>query len=187
MPVNVIIQNADTLNETTYANEVFVPLAYEAGLHTVIASLLPLALPSSDLLLQLKQALVVTNFPLAAALTNETLAAFMDYMQTLGYTVFPATELPVTLNEPGATITSVGRDGGANTQVNFGITAHPTYTRYRVYLDGVRFKEVNGAANAGTIFDAISPVPLGVHTLRVLFVNNAGAQTRFGSIGQIEP
>lgn len=182
---NALIQNCDVLNEPTYANEAFIPLAYEAGLHVVIASLATLALPQSELLLELKAALVDTNLPLAAALTAETLAAFMDYMLLLGLTVVPATELPATLDENGATITGAGRDSGDPTQLNYGITAHPTYTHYRVYLDGVRIQDVTGASNTGTIFNIYSPFPSGEHTLRVLFVNNAGAQTRFGNVWTI--
>ncbi|HID72545.1 TPA: hypothetical protein EYP38_01270, partial [Candidatus Micrarchaeota archaeon] len=72
--------NLTNVNVPSVANRAFVPLAIEAGIETVIASLVPLAKDKRTLLAELVGALAQTNPALAAALNMDTLDAILRFM-----------------------------------------------------------------------------------------------------------
>lgn len=180
--MTIIIQNAENLTGQV-ANRAFVALAVEAGIETVIASLVTLAKDRITLLGQLKAALQNTNPALAAALGVETLDAILVYMGTKSAAVMPADELPILLNENGPAVVSAGRDQGATSQVNIGFSTPPEGYEAEIYLDGVYQKTSTQPDSGGTTFDILSNVAEGGHTVRVLYrrVSN-GALTRFGPV-----
>lgn len=181
-----LVQTEPDLTRPSIASKAFVPLAIEAGLPNLIKSKLPLALSDIGLLKALKADLVSTNFPLAEALTVETLNAVLDYMQTIDNTVVKATELPEVLNQDGPASVSAARDGGVTTQINITFTAQPSGFDYEIYMDSLFQKKGSNAPSAGFTSDTLSGVAAGSHTIRVLYVRQSDdALTRFGPIANI--
>lgn len=180
--MTIIIQNAESLTGQV-ANRAFVPLAIEAGIEVVIASLVPLAKDKLTLLGQMKVALQDTNPALAAALGIETLTAILDYMAVKAATVVPADQLPVLLDQDGPSVVNAGRDGGTPTQINIGFTTPPVGFQAEIYLDGVYQKTSTQPDSGGNTFDILNDVAAGAHTVRVLYKRTSdGAITRFGPL-----
>jgi hypothetical protein len=178
---------ADLLNygTPTVANKAFVPLAVEAGIVDVIASIVTLAMDKKTLLIRLVEALSDTNPELAAALNHDTLDAILRYMAKLPKAPVALTsELPEMVNESGPASVAAGRDGGTPTQVNVTFSDRPAGYRYAIYLDGVLQKVANLDGAAGYVNEAVSDVAVDgqQHTIRVLFVTDELAITRFGPI-----
>lgn len=170
----------------TVANKAFVPLAVEAGIVDVIASIVTLAMDKRTLLERLVDALEETNPPLAAALNLDTLDAILAYMAKLPKAPVALTsELPEMVNENGPASVTAARDGGAPGQVNVTFSDRPAGYRYAIYLDGVLQKVGNLDGSNGFVNEAIQDVPEGPHTIRVLFVTPDLAITRFGPIAEI--
>ena len=73
---------ADIVNIGTpqVANRAFLPLAIEAGIEVVIQSIVTLAMDKKTLLIELVDALSISNPELAAALNMDTLDAILKYM-----------------------------------------------------------------------------------------------------------
>jgi len=179
----------DILNygEPTIANKAFVPLAVEAGIVDVIASIVTLAVDKKTLLARLKETLADTNPELAAALNRDTLDAILDYMAQLPKAPVALTSrLPRMVNENGPASVTAARDGGTPTQVNVTFSDRPEGYRYAIYLDGVLQKVANLAGAAGFVNEAIQDVPVDgqQHTIRVLFVTAEMAITRFGPVAK---
>ncbi|MBN1286273.1 MAG: hypothetical protein JXB47_12820, partial [Anaerolineae bacterium] len=81
-------------------------------------------------------------------------------------------------------VVSAGRDGGEPTQVNIGYSQPPDGCAVEVYLDGVFVKVSDLPPTGETVFDIVPGVVVDglAHTIRVLFVDGDGNQTRFGPI-----
>ena len=177
----------NNLSMPSVANRAFVPLAVEAGIETVIASLVPLATDMKSLLIALKSALATTNSALADALTLQTLGAILDYMEEKGDSpVVMAKDLPELLDEDGPASVSAARDGSVTTQINVTFSAPPDGYSYEIYLDGVLAKAGSNEASGGFVNDIVSDVEAGTHTIRVLFVDADGKQTRFGPVVTVD-
>ncbi len=179
--------NLTNIGVPTVANKAFVPLAVEAGIVDVIASIVTLAMDKRTLLERLVEALEETNPPLAAALNLDTLDAVLRYMATLPKAPVALTsELPEMLNENGPASVTAARDGGSPTQVNITFSDRPEGYKYGIYLDGVFQKVGNLAGVGGFVNEAIQDVAEDgqQHTIRVLFVNPDLAITRFGAIAE---
>lgn len=177
----------DNIGTPQFANRAFVPLALAAGIEAVIESFVPLATDKITLLLQVVEALQDSNKPLADALNTQTLDAILAYMSAKPDAEYVnADDLPAQLDEPGGTISSIGRDGGAPAQVNLGFSAPPSGYTYEIYINEQRAKAGNLAASGGFVFEALFGVPTdSSFTVRVLFVNADGALTRFGNTATI--
>jgi hypothetical protein len=189
----------------TIASRGFVPLAVEAGTTTTIQSLIGgLAVDMRTLLIDLKAALAESNEPLAAALNMDNLAAIIAYMERAGAGILPAsvppvTSLPVLLDEDGPASVTAARDSGDAAQINVTFSEPPTEEiddpdnpgstisvpyAYEIYLDGVYQKAGSNAAANSFVNEALVGVEDdgAAHTIRVLFVDSAGQQTRFGPV-----
>jgi hypothetical protein len=169
-------------------NRAFVALAIEAGIETVIRSLVGLATTKEQLLLKLKLALGESNPPLAAALGLGTLEAILKYMgsKTAASAVVLEEDLPELLDQAGPASVSAARDGGTPTQVNITFNEAPNGFVPELYLDGVYIRDSEVTPAGGWVNDALSNVALGSHTIRVLYRQLAGGgQTRFGPLAQV--
>jgi hypothetical protein len=165
------------------ANRAFVALAVEAGIESVIKSLVPLAKDMNDLIMLIRSTLVQTNPALAMAINVQTLHAIVDYMERKGDSpVIRAERLPLLLDEDGPASTSAARDAGAASQVNITFSAPPAEYKAEIYLDGVFMKISEAAATDGWVNDYLSDVPEGSHTIRVLYRDPKGNITRFGQV-----
>lgn len=168
------------------ANRAFVALAIEAGIETVIRSLVTLADDKINLLINLKRTLAGSNEPLAEALNMQTLDAILDYMALDGdAAVVPADRLPTLVDQAGPASVSAARDGGAATQVNVTYTQPPQDWTAEIYLDGVFVKHSTAEASGGFVNDAIQGVDIGTHTVRVLYRSPDGEISRFGAVQAI--
>lgn len=177
--------NMINIGVSQVANRAFVPLAIEAGILSVIKSLIPLAADKLSLLASIKEALEASNAPLAAALNTQTLDAILDYMSDLESSpVLSVEKLPRLKNEAGPSSVSAARDAGAPTQVNVTYSAPPAGYTAEIYLDGVFQKHSIAAASGGFVNDFIANVPVdGVsHSIRVLYRTEDGSITRFGTL-----
>lgn len=177
--------NLQDVGTTTIVNRGFVALAVEAGIVTVIQSLVTLGMSQRALLEALVDALETTNPELAAALNLDTLQAILRYMAQAGAApVVRAVDLPDMLDADGPASVSAARDGGAPTQVNITFSAYPEGYTYEIYRDGVFAKAGEIAASDGWVFEALQGVTVdgAQHTIRVLFVSAEGAITRFGPV-----
>lgn len=173
------------LGSPSVVNTAFVPLAVEAGIITTIKSLVPLATSLPQLVVGLHDALIGSNAPLAEAMNYQTVRAILDYMALTGDSVVLGDALPVTLNQAGPASVSAGRDSGTPTQVNIGFSTPPEGFKGAIYLDGV-FNKISNETGSPTVFDIISNVSAGEHTIRVLYRRESdGAITRFGPIVNI--
>ena len=180
------VANLTNVGVPTVANKAFVALAVEAGIVDVIASIVTLAMDKRTLLEQLVDALDETNPPLAAALNLDTLDAILAYMAKLPKAPVALTsELPEMVNENGPASVTAARDGSVPGQVNVTFSDRPAGYRYAIYLDGVLQKVANLAGSGGFVNEAIQNVAAGPHTVRVLFVTDEMAITRFGPIAEI--
>lgn len=182
--------NVTNIGTPSIANKAFVPLAIEAGIETVITSLIPLAIDQRSLLIALVGALESANPALAAALNMDTLAAILRYMAQKPKTpIALAADLPVVVTDPGPVSVTAGRDGSAPTQINVTFSASPDgHTRYAIYLDAILQKIGILEAVGGYINDAIQNVPVDglQHTIRVLYVTAEQAITLFGPIATFD-
>ncbi len=177
----VILQSEDL--EQQVVNDAFVPLAIEAGIETVIKSLLALATTKRELLTLIKAALATTNPPLAKALGVQTLDAILKYMQKRAAGIVLGDDIPELLDQDGPAGVWVARDVG--TQVNITCSEPPSGFHARIYLDGIFQKQSSATPANGVINDSIQGGP-GAHVVRVLYRRDSdGAQTRFGPIGTI--
>lgn len=177
--------NITNIGTPTVANKAFVPLAVEAGIEQVIASLVPLAIDKRSLLIALVEALADTNPALAAALNMDTLDAVLKYMALKPKSPITLTsELPEMLDEDGPASVTAARDGGAATQINITFSEPPAGYKYAIYLDSIFQKVGNAAAVDGWVNDALQDVVDDgqQHTIRVLFVSPEQAITRFGPL-----
>lgn len=178
--------NLTNVGVPTVANKAFVPLAVEAGIVDVIASIVTLAMDKRTLLERLVDALEETNPPLAAALNLDTLDAILAYMAKIQKSPVALTsDLPEMLNANGPASVTAARDAGVPGQVNVTFSAQPEGWLYAIYLDGVMAKVGSLAGTSGFVNEAIQDVPEGAHTIRVLFVTPELAITRFGPIAEI--
>jgi hypothetical protein len=167
------------------ANVAFVPLAVEAGIIPTIKSLVGLATDEYSLVILLKQSLWDDNQALSLAINNGTLRAILKYMATIGESVVIVDDLPDMLDMNGPVSVSAGRDGGTPTQINIGFSTPPEGFKGAIYLDGV-FNKISNETGNPTVFDIISNVGAGAHTIRVLYRRESdGALTRFGPIVNI--
>ena len=170
------------------ANQAFVPLAIEAGIESVIRSLVPLATDKQTLLVKLVGALSASNPGLAEALNMDTLDAVLKYVTALpGSPILLASALPDMLNEDGPASVAAARDPGAPAQVNVSFPAAPEGYGYSIYLDGVYQTSGNQAGTSGWVSESIANVPSDAHehTVRVLYVRaDTGALTRFGPVAR---
>lgn len=181
---------ADLTNvgQPSVANRGFIALAIEAGIESVINSLVPLAKDRLTLLIAVKDALAESNQPLADALNDDTLGAILDYMASKAAApVLPASALPTLLDEDGPGTVSAGRDGSDATQINIGFSTPPADYTAEIYLDGVYQKD-STQTGSPTVFDTLTVEnDLAVHTVRVLFRRESdGAITRFGPIAEFQ-
>lgn len=169
------------------ANRAFVALAVEAGIEQTIQSLVVLAADLRSLLELLKDALANDNPELAEALNTGTLMAILDYMRRKGDApVLMVKDLPTVIDADGPASVVAAWDGGVTGQVNITFAeSGDGHTSYEVYLDGVYQKTGSNEASAGFINDSLADVPAGAHTVRVLFVTNAGKLTRFGPVADL--
>jgi hypothetical protein len=165
------------------ANRAFVALAIEAGIEVVIRSLVGLADDKVTLLISLKTALYTNNPALADALNTQTLDAILNYMALdTNSAVLPVDQLPALLNRAGPAETYGGRDSNTPTQVNFSYTAPPENWTAEAYLDGVFVKHSTLAPTNGYVYDILTDVAPGEHTVRVLYRSPKNEITRFGTI-----
>lgn len=180
--------NIDHIGTPSVCNRAFVALAIEAGIEDTITSLIPLAMDKRSLLKAVVGALWEENRPLAQALNIDTLDAILAYIMSQARTpIVFARDLPVLLSRDGPASVSAARDGGTPTQVNvtFSDDASATpLTRYAIYLDGVFARTTTYTHGSGWVNDSIPDVPEDArqHTIRVLFVDDDLAITRFGPI-----
>lgn len=178
--------NVTNIGTPSIANKAFVPLAIEAGIETVITSLIPLAMDKRSLLIALVGALESSNPALAAALNMDTLDAIIKFMAQRPKTpIALASDLPDTVTDSGPASVAAARDGGTLTQVNVTFSESANgHTKYGIYLDGIFQKVGNLAAAGGYINDAIQDVPADdqEHTIRVLYVTDDLAITLFGPV-----
>ncbi len=180
--------NVTNIGIPQVANRAFLPLAIEAGIESVIQSIVTLAMDKKTLLIRLVEALEDSNPELAAALNIDTLDAILAYMMSQAKTpVVFAGNLPMMLNEDGPASVTAARDGGDPTQVNVTFSDRPAGYKYAIYLDGIFQHVGNLAATDGFVNEAIMGItPDGnPHTIRVLFVSPELATTRFGPIATI--
>ncbi|MBZ0316341.1 MAG: hypothetical protein K8L91_07980 [Anaerolineae bacterium] len=181
----IVILESEIL-EAQVVNDAFVPLAIEAGIETVIKSLLVLATTKRELLILVKAALAVSNPPLAKALGMQTLEAILKYMQKRAAGIVMGEAIPELLDEDGPASVTVARDGTVNTQINVTFTKPANGYTPRIYLDGVFQKNSTVTPSGQFMNDSLANVPAGAHSIRVLFRRDTdGAQTRFGPIGAI--
>lgn len=177
--------NIRNLGTPSIANKAFVPLAIEAGIETVIASLVPLAMDKKTLLIRLVEALEASNPELAAALNMDTLDAILRYMARKAKSpVVAAADLPETVAEPGPESVTAARDGADQMQVNITFSEPPSGYMYAIYLDGI-FQKVGAlAGSGGFVNEALQDVPDDgeTHTIRVLYVTPEKAITLFGPV-----
>jgi hypothetical protein len=184
----IIGYTPEQLVQQQVVNRAFVALAIEAGIETVIRSLVGLATTKQQLLLKLKLALADSNPPLAAALGLGTLEAILKYMgsKAAASAVVLEEDLPELLDQAGPASVSAGRDGGVNTQVNITFNEAPNGFIPELYLDGVYIRDSEVVPASGWVNDALSNVALGSHTIRVLYRRVVdGHQTRFGPVAQV--
>jgi len=170
------------------ANQAFVPLAVEAGIEAVIASLVPLAKDKRTLLVELVGALENTNPALAAALNMDTLDAILRFMASKAKAPVVLTrDLPETVHEAGPASVSAARDGGDPTQVNVTFSEPPAGYKYAIYVDAVLSKVGSLAADSGWVNEAVTGVPDDgqAHTVRVLFITPENHITLFGPIAYV--
>lgn len=180
--------NLTNIGTAQIANRGFVALAVEAGIVTVIESLVLLAVDKKTLLWQLSDALSISNPELAAALNTQTLDAIMAYMDELDTTgVVEALNLPVLMDEDGPVSVSAGWDGGspASEQINVTYWKPPTDYTAEIYLDGVFAKHSTVAPSGDYCNDAITGVQVAISTVRVLYRDTDGNLTRFGPIAYV--
>ncbi len=181
----IVILESEIL-EQQVVNDAFVPLAIEAGIETVIKSLLTLATTKRELLIMIKATLAVSNPPLAKALGIQTLDAILKYMQKRAAGIVLGDQIPELLDQDGPAGVWVARDGGLNTQINVTFSEPPVGFHGRIYLDGIFQKESVAIPAGGVVNDSIQGVAAGAHSIRVLFRRDSdGAQTRFGPLGTI--
>ncbi len=181
----IVILESEILEEQV-VNDAFVPLAIEAGIETVIKSLLTLATTKRQLLILVKAALAVSNPPLAKALGIQTLEAILKYMQKRAAGIVMGEDIPELLDEDGPASVTVARDGTVNTQVNVTFNKPANGYTPRIYLDGVFQKNSTVTPSGQFMNDSLANIPAGAHQIRVLFRRDSdGAQTRFGPIGTI--
>lgn len=171
-----------------YVNRGFVPLAIEAGIVEVIASLVGLAMDDIDLCFQLKLALRDANPELARAINLDSLRALMDYIAATveAAPVVRAEALPKTVNEDGPETVVAARDKRALEQVNISFVAPPAGYTYEIYLNGVFLKRGENPASEGWVSDFITGVPEGKHAVRILYVTPEEKLTRFGSLAEVD-
>lgn len=181
----IVILQSEIL-EQQVVNEAFVPLAIEAGIETVIKSLLTLATTKRELLVMVKAALAASNPRLANALGIQTLDAILRYMQKRAAGIVLGEAIPELLDEDGPASVTVARDGAAPTQVNVTFSKPPNGYTARIYLDGV-FQKLSAVTPTGQFMnDSLANVAAGARAVRVLYRRDSdGAQTRFGPIGKI--
>jgi hypothetical protein len=184
------------IGQATIVSRGFLPLAVEAGIEETIASLVgSTGIGLRELLLAIKAELGEgqdpPNRPLAEALNLDNLSAILGYVARSGGAVLPAsqlvqTNLPTLLDEDGPASLDAARDGEVTGQINLSFPESPSgYTDYEVYLDGVYWKTGSEAAVDGWVNDSIADVPDGAHTARVLYLDEDGAQTRFGPVAEV--
>lgn len=181
----------------TVINRAFVALAVEAGIETVIKSLIGMwGMDLRSLLLKVKEALSDSNAPLASALNADNLAAILDYMSRAEGGIVPMVNtlplaLPMLENVAGPASVSAAFDGGVTEQVNVSIpeAGDPaTWTQYEIYVDGVFWKTGTNSPSAGWINDSVQGVPTTAQTIRVLFARSEDGQryqTQFGPIATL--
>ena len=163
----------------------FVALAVEAGIETVIESLVGLAIDKRTLLEQLVAALEDTNPPLAAALNLATLDAILAYISLKSNAaVVDADKLPVLLDENGPVSVAAGWDANPG-QVNVTYSAPSAGWTAEIYLNGVFAKHSTAVAAGGFVNDAVLDIPTGNYAVRVLYRDPAGNISRFGPIKNI--
>ena len=177
--------NVHNIGDPQIVNRAFVALAIEAGIETVIKSLIPLGVSKRELLIKLVETLTPTNPELASALNTDTLDAILKYMMSKAATpIVFAEDLPVQLNENGPASVVAARDGGIPTQVNITFSEPPASYTYEIFFDLVLVKEGDLAGAGGFVNEAIQNIAQDgkTHTIRVLFVSPDLAVTRFGPI-----
>ena len=180
--------NIDNIGTPCVCNRAFVALAIEAGIEDTITSLIPLAMDKRSLLKAVVEALWEENRPLAEALNIDTLDAILAYIMSQARTpIVFAADLPTQLNRDGPASVSAARDGGTPAQVNVTFSddasASPL-TRYAIYLDGIFARTATYTHGSGWVNDSIPDVVEDAqpHTIRVLFVDDDLAITRFGPV-----
>jgi hypothetical protein len=180
--------NIDHIGTPSVCNRAFLPLAIEAGIEETITSLIPLAMDKRSLLKAVVEALWEENRPLAEALNIDTLDAVLAYIMSQARTpIVFACDLPTQLNRDGPASVSAARDGGTPAQVNVTCSeddAPTPLTRYAIYLDGIFARTATYTPDTGWVNDSVLDVPEDArqHTIRVLFVDDDLAITRFGPV-----
>lgn len=179
--------NVEGLGRAQIANRAFVQLAVEAGIIPVMRSIVGLAMTKNRVVIELAAALETDNPELAMAINTQTLDALLEYMSAMDTpAVVDALNLPTALDEDGPAVVTAGRDSGDATQLNIGFSEPLQDYMPEIYLDGVYIKDSVQASTDGTVFDIISGVEAGAHTVRVLFRDPDGGLTRFGPVASIE-
>lgn len=180
---------ATNIGTPTVSARGFVPLAVEAGIVPVITSLLSgLSIDVRTLLLGIKSELADTNPELSQALNIDNLAAILTYAEKVGglyvTSALPEVNAPEMIDEDGPISVSAARDGGTPTQVNISFSEYPVGYKYEIYLDGVYQKTGEVDPVEGWVNELLSGVTEDGqnHTIRVLFLDEVGGQTRFGPI-----
>lgn len=177
--------NIAYIGEPQVANPAIVALAVDAGIVTLIESLVPLATDRISLLIALKEALGgganPPNPELAAALNTQVLDAILSYMASLpGARVVPVDRVRTLLDHDGPASVTALRDGGVPTQVNVTFNEIPSgYTAYELYVNERRWKTGNLAGVEGWVNEALQGVAAGPQTIRVCYVDANGAMSRF--------
>lgn len=186
MPTETPQALIENLDVPQVANRAVIPLAVEAGIADVIRSLVGLAVDKRTLLIGLKRQLARTNPPLARALNTQTLDAVLDYLRRTGRSAFvDAAYLPPLLDADGPAVVSAGRDASDPAQINIGFSAPPADHTAELYLDGVYIQDSTQPPTDGTVYDILTGVAPGDHTVRVLFRTPTGGLTRFGPVANI--
>ena len=179
--------NIANIGTPQVANRGFVALAVEAGIVTVIQSLVGLALDKRSLIIQIVEALEDSNPELAAAMNMQTLDAILDYVSLTDAAVINASDLPALLDENGPVSVSAGWDGGSasSEQINVTYSEPPAEYTAEIYLDGIFAKHSTVAPAAGYCNDAVSGIQVAISTVRVLYRDGDGNLTRFGTIATL--
>lgn len=179
----------ENVGARTIVTRGIIPLLVDAGACEIIQEKLDgSAIDERSLLLAVKKELGSGYPVLAAALNFDTLEVLVTYMESAGMGASTVDGLPTLLNEDGPVSVTAERNGGDPTQIDITYNSPPPTYEAEIYRDNRLAKTSDDNGSGGTVSETLTGVEDDEeeHTIRVLYINADGDQTRFGPVAEFE-